>query len=272
MKLKSALVPVLFFALACACANGSLHPSFSISKEELNRLTESLPGDCRRAIMQAPAEFLGLVQRILAEDEGLLDIVDKVHALPEGFAPQDLVSLDGVKLVTDRRGLELRKDALDALLDMSGEAKGAGVRLVVGSAYRSYAYQEIVYAYWVKTLGQEEADRESAMPGHSQHQLGTVIDFSPIDDSFSGTPACSWLEANAWRFGFSLSYPDGLEKLTGYKYEPWHYRYLGRAAAELIERFFSGLQANFLAFYAEREVSFRKRLIKSPGHERGSER
>jgi D-alanyl-D-alanine carboxypeptidase len=121
------------------------------------------------------------------------------------------------------------------------------VTLVFSSAYRSYEYQAEVYARHVREMGQAAADRASARPGHSQHQLGTVVDFGSIDNSFAESMAGLWMAANAGRFGFSLSYPKGAEGQTGYDWESWHYRYVGKAAAALEAEYF-GLQHWMMVF------------------------
>jgi len=100
----------------------------------------------------------------------------------------------------------------------------------------------------VKTYGKETADRESAQPGKSQHQLGLVVDFAPIDDAFAKTPASQWLLKNAGSFGFSLSFPDGYENITGYRWESWHYRYVGKDLAAFINKYFEGIQQYALQF------------------------
>jgi D-alanyl-D-alanine carboxypeptidase len=108
-----------------------------------------------------------------------------------------------------------------------------------------------VYERNVKEMGQQAADRESARPGHSQHQLGLVIDFGSITDAFARTPEGIWLSANASRFGWSLSYPEGYEDVTGYRWESWHYRYVGRELAEFIDNYFNGIQQYALRFIHE---------------------
>ncbi|MFW6293790.1 MAG: M15 family metallopeptidase, partial [Spirochaetota bacterium] len=163
------------------------------------------------------------------------------------------------KLVLSRPGHRLTSDATEALLEMSADAADDGITLVVSSAYRSYDYQADVYARWVEQLGQEEADRVSARPGTSQHQLGTVVDFGCICDEFASQPAGRWLAEHARRYGFSLSYPAGYEEVTGYAYEPWHFRYVGRSAAELEHRYFAGVQQWMLEFL-EREFLEREFL------------
>jgi D-alanyl-D-alanine carboxypeptidase len=105
-------------------------------------------------------------------------------------------------------------------------------------------------------MGQAAADRESSRPGRSQHQLGTVIDFGSIDDNFTGTKMERWLDANAWKYGFSLSFPEGCENLTGYRYESWHFRYIGPLAAALCRKFFGNIQQIMLEFLHARGGDF----------------
>ena len=92
------------------------------------------------------------------------------------------------------------------------------------------------------------ADRESAQPRKSQHQLGLILDFAPIDDSFANTSASAWLLRNASRFGWSLSFPDGYEEVTGYRWESWHYRFVGKDLAAFIDKYFDGIQQYALQF------------------------
>jgi D-alanyl-D-alanine carboxypeptidase len=139
---------------------------------------------------------------------------------------------------------------------MSAAAKNEGLTLVVSSAYRSFDYQALVYERNVKSLGQEEADRESARPGFSQHQLGLVIDFGSITDAFAQTAEGKWLSANASRFGWSLSYPEGCENITGYRWESWHYRYIGKETAMFIDSYFDGIQQYALTFLNEIKKQF----------------
>ena len=113
----------------------------------------------------------------------------------------------------------------------------ARVRLAVESAYRSEAQQRRTFAGWVRTSGEAEARRFSARAGHSEHQLGTAIDFkaagggSPWTPAFARSGHARWLAANAWRFGWIQSYPPGSETQTCYGAEAWHYRYVGRNVA-----------------------------------------
>jgi len=176
-------------------------------------------------------------------------LVDKQHALPLDYSPDDLVSLTAAgSFRITRNDLQLRASAASALEEMAAVAAADGVILTAASAYRSAARQTEIFAWQVQTFGREAAERQSARPGHSQHQLGTVVDFYPIEDSFAETPQSRWLVRNASRFGWSLSFPDGYEHITGYRFEPWHYRYIGRDLAAFIDTYFEGIQQFALQF------------------------
>ena len=107
----------------------------------------------------------------------------------------------------------------------------------------------------MKTYGQETADRESARPGASQHQLGTAIDFGSITDAFARTRAGKWLFAHAGEYGFSLSYPQGYEGITGYRYESWHYRYVTKAGVLLQRKYFGDIQQYLMEFLDQNRPS-----------------
>jgi D-alanyl-D-alanine carboxypeptidase len=203
---------------------------------------------------ESPAFILDLLT-CLNDESALRSLVDKQHALPAGYEPGDLVPLTGTgaSYRVSRDGLLLRKAAAAALEEMAAAAKADGVTLVASSTYRSYDYQVEVYGRIVAEMGQAAADRESARPGHSQHQTGLVVDFGSIDDSFAETAAGRWILANASRFGWSISFPDGYEALTGYRWECWHYRYVGRDLAAFIDNYFGGIQQYALQFIYEWE-------------------
>ena len=205
----------------------------------------------RARMVASPKDFLDTLDTVLAEralDPDRFARVDKIAPpLPSTFVPNDLVKLDSIVPVA-RKGLSLRSAAAGALAAMARAAKADGVRLVAGSSYRSWAYQKAVFAREVKSYGEEQAKRESAEPGRSQHQLGTAIDFSPIDDVFGKSPAYAWLVAHARDFGFSQSYPEGLEAVTGYRPESWHWRWIGPAATRLERDYFGGTQQYLIEF------------------------
>ena len=179
----------------------------------------------------------------------LLRLVDKKHLLDKDDNPTDIIPLKpNNAYLLNRNDLSLRVFVEGALRKMALEAKNDGVTIVASSTYRSYEYQEALYARNVRQLGQEVADRESARPGASQHQLGTVIDFGSITDAFAETKAGKWLDSNAARFGFSLSFPQGYEEVTGYRWECWHYRYVGVDACAFQAKYFNNIQQYMLEF------------------------
>lgn len=167
-------------------------------------------------------------------------LLDTLYALPEGYAPGDLVPVTEAGVGTD--AMQVRGLMMPDLRALLSAAEAAGVRLEVQSAYRSYSYQETTFAGWVAQDGLEAALKTSARPGHSEHQLGTALDFRSADgppawelSDWRETPEGAWLTDNAPRFGFVMSYPEGKEAVTCYNYEPWHYRYLGRAVAAEVQ-------------------------------------
>ena len=163
-------------------------------------------------------------------------VLDTIYRLPSDFVPDHLV---GVAKAGLRGGGQVAARVIDDLRDMSEAARDQDAALAVVSAYRSYDDQVATFDSWVAQLGEKAARRTSARPGHSEHQLGTALDFrsandetAPWDlDDWATTPAGAWLGANAWRFGFVMSYPKGMSDETCYAYEPWHYRWVGRDIA-----------------------------------------
>ncbi|MDE6780445.1 MAG: D-alanyl-D-alanine carboxypeptidase family protein [Ruminococcus sp.] len=110
---------------------------------------------------------------------------------------------------------------------LSAAASKEGLDIYLSSGYRSYSYQSGIYNNYVSYYGKAVADTFSARAGHSEHQTGLAIDVNSADDSFTDTPESAWLAEHAHEFGFIIRYPKGKENITGYKYEPWHIRYLG---------------------------------------------
>lgn len=169
----------------------------------------------------------------------LLRLVDKDFALPPDYAPPDLMNLQPIDASPGAASmLKLRREAEEAMHRMLDQARSSNLSIVAQSTYRSYQDQAKVYQDEVQNYGQAQADRESARPGHSEHQLGLAVDFSSkrlnydLNDSFAATPEGKWLQQNAAQYGFVLSYPEGEEQVTGYMYEPWHYRYIGAESAQ----------------------------------------
>ena len=215
----------------------------------LKEMTASYPSPIRQHILSDSTGFLELMEKVLNLPPEMFVMADKKHALGENFIPKDLVKLaDYPDLTLSRKTLLLRKVALPDLRRMSHDAQKAGITIVISSTYRSYRYQKMLFNREVKLYGLKTAERESARPGTSQHQLGVAIDFGSISDEYAHTPAGKWLMENAWKYGFSLSYPAGYEWLTGYRSEVWHYRYITPLGTELQRKYFDNVQQYMLMF------------------------
>lgn len=207
-------------------------------------------------ILASTEDFIKDLEMVLSNEDETLVLVDKKHPLPVGYVPPELVKLDGnnpatgtsASYVISRNDLSLTPETEKILEVMASDAREEGITLVVSSTYRSYDYQKSIYERNVRLYGQKVTDRESARAGHSQHQLGTAIDFGSITDDFEYTKPGQWLFANAKKYGFSLSFPKGMEPVTGYRYECWHYRYIGVNACNLQEKWFDDVQQYMLEF------------------------
>lgn len=165
--------------------------------------------------------------------------------MPKDYVP---ASLQNIKTPYDERTFKLTPEALNALKELMEDAKKEGLNLYPVSAYRTFKHQQWLYDNSVNKNGQTHADRYSALPGYSQHHLGTAVDFNDVKLRFEKTNEFAWLKDNAGKYGFSLSYPKGDENITGYAYEPWHFRYIGKDAVKLQDMFFDGSQQKMLEF------------------------
>ncbi len=161
--------------------------------------------------------------------------VDRFHGMPAEYSPPDLMEIPGHGWEKDK-DYKLREVAAKSLLQLIEAAKKEGHRLMIVSAYRSYERQCYVYLNKLERSGWDQAT--VAMPGHSEHQLGTAVDFTDGDQStllesgFGARPAGIWLREHAPEFGFAISYTEANQSRTGYSTEPWHYRYYGTPLAK----------------------------------------
>lgn len=225
--------------------------------EKLGRVLSGMSTRAKSAIPNgSPAEFIADLHKVLdaekqfpSTDISLYTLIDKQHPVSAEYVPSNLMPLVQNNYYTiNRNDLSLRPDVEQALVELSKAAKRDNITLLVSSTYRSYSYQKKVYAHWVQVDGQEEADRESARPGTSQHQLGAAIDFGTIDDDFWETKMGKWLYANSEQYGWSLSFPKEYEDVTGYRWECWHFRYIGREACAFQKKWFGDIQQFMLEF------------------------
>ena len=225
--------------------------------EKLNRVLMSMTERCKAAIPNGdPNEFLADLKKVLeiekafpADDLSLYYLIDKKHTVGADYEPTHLKKLvQNNDYIINKTTLALREDAAAALAEMGRAAKKDGIILDVSSTYRSYETQERTFNYWVSVDGLEEAERESARPGTSQHQLGAAVDFGNIEDSYALTDGCKWLNAHAEEYGWSLSFPQGYEDVTGYRWECWHFRYIGIEACKFQKKWFSDIQQFMFEF------------------------
>ena len=196
-----------------------------------------------------------------ADDADLWKIANKSRAFanpryqPSDLRPVSVPTLPGRS--QDERSL--RAVLMPDLEKLVAAAWAAGVTLRVGSGYRSYATQASLFASYVRRHGEAAASRFSSRPGHSEHQSGLAVDFAGadqtcwVDDCFERTAAGKWLAAHAHEYGFILRYPKGKEKITGYQYEPWHFRYVGRKLAGALHQ--SGLTMEEAWSYIEEAMT-----------------
>lgn len=163
-------------------------------------------------------------------------LVNKYIYMDSDYTPDNLEDLD---LSYSRSGMKLVKSAKVNLEKMVESAKNDGYTIRVMSSFRSYNYQVNLYNKYVENDGKEAADTYSARPGFSEHQTGLCVD---IDDgkisytNFENSPSFKWMEENAAEYGFILRYPKNKTDITGYTYESWHYRYVGKKIASYIKK------------------------------------
>jgi D-alanyl-D-alanine carboxypeptidase len=182
-------------------------------------------------------------QAIVTNSTDTTVVVNKYRNLPAHYVPHDLVQPDVPFSFQGKDEKKyLRKVAADALEQMFKAAKRENIELYAVSGYRSYARQMMLYNHNSKVKGTEHTSHYSARPGQSEHQTGLAIDISSksvnfmLVPTFGQTKEGKWLQKHAADFGFILRYPKGKEKITGYAYEPWHFRYVGREIAKEITK------------------------------------
>lgn len=195
---------------------------------------------------------------VVAQPESIPVLVNKQRKLPENYSPQDLVttSIPYLSSATAEKR-KLRSEAASAISRLFDGAKADGINLLGVSGFRSHATQVSLFNYYVQKDGYEKARTYSAVPGTSEHETGLAIDVTGEDgrcaaeDCFGGTAEAQWLQENVADYGFIIRYPKGKDAITGYKYEPWHLRYVGKAIASdimsrgiTLEEYFNAIPVN----------------------------
>lgn len=196
-------------------------------------------------INKFPSNILGTwderKEEVLPDGDDLLTLIDKYYGLAYTYEPIDLVDLSEYGIVSTNGSKLLRKVLIEDLEKLMDDAQKDGVYLYVLSAYRSYNTQLNLYNQTLNKEGEEYTLKYAAVPGHSEHQLGTAIDFTSSEmlegkyKDFKRTKASEWLSENANKYGFVMSYPLKSYEQNGFNHEPWHYRYVGINSANKIK-------------------------------------
>lgn len=196
----------------------------------------TLPQTAAAAEPLPECRYDDILTRYTSKKKWRMTLVDPIYRVPRSYVPPRLVS-------TSRAGLNggerVRKVVLRDLSRLATAARLAGAPLRVVSGYRSYGVQAYLFRREVRNKGRQRALVSVARPGHSEHQLGTAIDFGSANtrkkawnySDWAQTPAGAWLKKNGWRFGFVMPYPKRHRSVTCYMYEPWHWRFVGREMA-----------------------------------------
>ena len=169
------------------------------------------------------------------KDFSITMLVNKYNGLDKDFIPDNLISIDKEYAIDSKQ--KGNKEMIENFIKMSDDCKTeTGFKIIVRSGYRDYKSQEDTYNLYLKTYGLKYAESYAAHPGFSEHQTGLAVDIkAQSSNTFAGTKESKWLLENAYKYGFILRYPDDLTDITGYKYESWHYRYVGIEIAKDIK-------------------------------------
>ena len=161
-------------------------------------------------------------------------LINKNNKLSSNYIPYDL---EPISLEFSCKDKLLRHEAKIHFEKMAKKAKEDNMHIIAVSTYRSYEYQEKLYNNYVNKDGFYYAETCSARPGHSEHQTGLAVDIADLSldyDNFESTKEFIWMKNNSYKYGFILRYPKASFHITGFKYEPWHYRYVGIKIAKYI--------------------------------------
>ena len=177
-------------------------------------------------------------------------LVNKFYHLKEDYVPENIVDASKTYAYDENSATE---ETISAFKKMYVKAKSEGLNLIITSSYRTYKDQDRIWNSYAIRESEEWADAYAARPGYSEHQTGLALDivtYKSTMDNFDETPEAKWLADNAYKYGFILRYPKDKENLTGYDYEPWHYRYVGVENAKKIYK--EGITfEEYYAYYVE---------------------
>lgn len=163
-------------------------------------------------------------------------LVNKHNYLKEDYVPENLKNLSSTYALSNMKMVE---EAANAFESLSKDASKENYKVIAMSTYRSYEYQVDLYNKYVKSDGKEAADTYSGRPGNSEHQTGLAVDVynqTETYTNFEKTKEYNWMQENAYKYGFILRFPKDKENETGYEFESWHYRYVGKEIAKYIHK------------------------------------
>jgi LAS superfamily LD-carboxypeptidase LdcB len=211
-------------------------PMFSLSARDAAGEPPNLPQLLATGVRRDPAGLITDVFDLKPADAGeVLQPATHNDALPDNYAPSDLIGAASEAMPASGAQY-IRAIIVEDTKALIAAAGAEGHNLYIGSGFRSQPYQQAVFAAQTLRWGDADtANRYSARPGHSQHQLGTTIDFTANFREFRTNPASQWLQANAHVFGFVLPYTAASVDHTGYVDEPWHARWVGATLATLLQ-------------------------------------
>lgn len=169
-------------------------------------------------------------------------VVNKKNGIPESFIPELVVPDVKLRLSPNEEQMQINKPTATAIKELFDGAEKEGVTLVFGSGYRSGVLQKQFYDSYKAKDGQKGADTYSARPGHSEHQTGFSADLDSVGNKchleicWEDTIEGKWIKDNAYKYGFIIRYPKGKQSITGYQYEPWHIRYVGKELSQELHK------------------------------------
>jgi zinc D-Ala-D-Ala carboxypeptidase len=229
LKIRFVFLTLMVFAISLTGCTGKFH--FMQDDGKLDNNSSTGAGD-----QQQDANV-----QVGSSPKVIPVLVNKDNKLPDNYQPSDLIYPDiPFTFAQKAEKRQMRAEAGAAIEKLFAGAKQQGVHLLGVSAYRSYASQTALFNYYVNQDGYEAARTYSAVPGTSEHETGLAIDVTGGDgtcaaeDCFEGTKEAGWLQDHAAEYGFIIRYPKGKDSITGYQYEPWHLRYVGKAIAKEI--------------------------------------
>lgn len=240
LKIRSMLLCLFVFSFLLAVSTGCVWKNH-VAENDKKLTNPPVPVNNPSSDLGRKADRgqKGVSLQVVTNPEIIPVLVNKRNKLPESYQPLDLIFPDIPFTFEEKlEKRKMRKEAAIAIEELFAAAKQQNVTLLGVSAYRSHATQENLFKYYVNQDGYKAARTYSAIPGTSEHETGLAIDVTggngkcAAEECFEGTPEASWLQDHAAEYGFIIRYPKGKDTITGYKYEPWHLRYVGKTIAK----------------------------------------